>query len=113
MAARSTTRRYSRLSSCSMQSPGCELDLLPDTWTILSRSAPIPSYITPHERRDSFSSSSRSDEGRNSRDAFTDHQFVDIVCSLVSKDRFEIVHVAHDAGIVHDSIGSEKLPGCA
>src|SRR6185437_9974357 len=107
MAARSTTRRYSRLSSCSMQSPVCQLDLLPDTWTILSRSAPIPSYITTHERGDSFSSSSRSDEGRNSRNALTDHKFVDIVRSLVSEDRFEIVHVAHDAGIIHDSVGPE------
>src|SRR5580704_18191848 len=48
-------------------------------------------------------------EGRNSGDAFTDDQLMDVVSAFVGDHGFEIVHVAHDGVVVHDTVGAEDL----
>ena len=38
---------------------------------------------------------------------------MDVVRALVGVHRFEVVHVAHDAVIVHDSIRAQDIPRLA
>ena len=46
-------------------------------------------------------------EGRDSGDAFTDDEFVDVVRAFVGDYGFEVVHVAHDGVVVDDAVGAE------
>src|ERR1700720_4519719 len=41
--------------------------------------------------------------GRNSRNAFANDQAMDIMRAFIGVNRFEVVHVTHDAVIVDDS----------
>src|SRR4029077_2847731 len=49
----------------------------------------------------------------NPRNAFADDQAMDVMRALVSVDRFEIVHVAHNAVIVDDAVGPQNVPRLA
>src|SRR3972149_2385589 len=49
--------------------------------------------------------------GGNARDPLTDDQTVDVVRAFVRVDGFEVVHVAHDAVVVHDTIGAQDVAG--
>src|ERR1700740_2506953 len=46
---------------------------------------------------------------RNSRNALADDQAMNVVRALVGVDRFEVVHVAHDAVVVNDAVGSQNV----
>ncbi len=50
--------------------------------------------------------------GGDAGDFFADHQFVDVVGAFVGENAFEVVHVAHDAVIVHFP-SSLILPTCS
>src|ERR1700730_14548541 len=52
---------------------------------------------------------SSSKVGGNASNALADHQAMYVMCALVSVDRFEVVHVAHDAVIVDDAVGSQDI----
>src|SRR6267142_1044082 len=52
-------------------------------------------------------------KGGNAGDFFSDDEFVNIVGTLVGIDAFEVVHVAHDAVVVDDSVGAENVAGSA
>src|SRR5260370_2106223 len=49
------------------------------------------------------------DVGGDAGDFFADHQFVNVVGAFVGENAFEIVHVAHDAVVVHDAVGAENV----
>src|SRR3970282_2062226 len=55
--------------------------------------------------------SRRLEVGGNARDPLTDDQTVDVVRAFVRVDGFEVVHVAHDAVVVHDTIGAQDVAG--
>src|SRR2546427_355003 len=68
------------------------------------------SLVTNHESPATFFLHKCGD----ARDALADHQFVDVVRSLIGGNAFEVVHVPHDAVIVHDAVRAEnvaRLPG--
>src|SRR5713226_10674986 len=50
-------------------------------------------------------------KGGNAGDLLTDHQTMDVVRAFVGVHRFQVVHVAHDAVIVHDAVGPQDFAG--
>src|SRR5258708_23444578 len=61
------------------------------------------SRVTSHESRSALH------KRRNPRDALTDHQLMNVVRPLVGRHALEIVHVPHDAVIVHDAVRAENI----
>ncbi len=45
--------------------------------------------------------------GGNASYSFANDQRVDMICTFVGLDGFEIAHVAHDGIFVHDAVGAE------
>src|SRR5262249_26275434 len=54
-----------------------------------------------------------SHKGGDTGDALADYQLVNIVGAFVGVDAFKIVHVPHDAVIVHDAVPAENVPRLA
>src|ERR1700731_1207988 len=52
-------------------------------------------------------------EGGDAGDALADYELVNVVGTFVSGDAFEVVHVAHDAVVVDDTVGAENVAGFA
>ena len=48
-------------------------------------------------------------KGGDAGDALADDQAMNVVGALVGVDGFEVVHVAHDAVIVHDAVGAQDV----
>ena len=44
--------------------------------------------------------------GGHSGDLFADHQGVNVVCTLIRLDGFEVANVAHDRVLVHDAVSA-------
>src|SRR5882762_143020 len=65
------------------------------------------SPVTNHQSRSALH------KRRDPRDALTDHQLMNVVRPLVGRHAFEIIHVTHDAVIVHDAVRAENIPRLA